>query len=247
MRKNFQVRIQYRICIGKQFGMLFQLKCTIGKIKDLQEEQYMSTIERNYYNMMDLPYMHNFTHISGTVYEVPYGYEFLGERFYTMSVEVERLSGTSDYIPVTLPGRLLYEMPTVGSKLTVEGQVRTYDIFGDDGQRHLDVRIFAQKVWNCSMTVENFVALTGTICRPTVYRNTPFGREICDVMLAVNRKFGKSDYIPCITWGMTARQAARLQVGSCVKIKGRFQSRDYEKDGIIRQAHEISVIRMEAE
>lgn len=173
--------------------------------------------------------------------------EFDHESFFTVYINVGRQSGTIDHLPITISKRLLTDIEVEGEEVLVEGEVRTYNKIGDDGRTHLHVRLFAKDIWPVKITNENFVTLTGFVCKPTAFRTTPFGREICDVMLAVNRKFGKSDYIPCITWRRTARFTASLPVGTCVKIEGRLQSRNYENTlGERREVYEVSAYHLQA-
>ena len=134
--------------------------------------------------------------------------------------------------------------------LCMEGQLRSYNKV-IEGAGRLLITAFAQRILNCEEDEENpnRVQLTGALCKPPSYRTTPFGREIADLMLAVNRSYGKSDYIPCITWGRTARYAANLKIGDRVQLVGRFQSRAYQKqlpDGtaLNKVAYEVSVSRL---
>ena len=166
----------------------------------------------------------NTLHLSGKVVGTPVvGHEAFGEKFYYLTLGVPRLSGAQDLLPVTLSERLLDgAMLSDGDTLAIDGQVRSY----------------------------NQIQLTGTLCKAPAYRTTPFGREIADMMLAVNRAYGKSDYIPCITWGRSARFAAKLDVGDKITLTGRLQSRAYQKqmpDGSVieKTAYEVSVGHLE--
>ncbi len=169
------------------------------------------------------------------------------------TLRVPRLSGAEDFLPITLSERLLIDEPiTAGSMLCMEGQLRSYNKV-IEGAGRLLITAFAQRLLNSEEDEENpnRVQLTGALCKPPSYRTTPFGREIADLMLAVNRSYGKSDYIPCITWGRTARYAANLKVGDKVQLVGRFQSRAYQKqlpDGttLNKVAYEVSVSRLSA-
>ena len=180
-------------------------------------------------------------------------HEVMKEPFYAGFLLVRRLSGVVDRLPVTLPGRLLTdEIMGSGALIQVQGQVRSYNkVVGGTGR--LAVTLFVQHLTaGGENDTLNHVELTGTLCKPPVYRATPFGREICDLMLAVNRAFGKSDYIPCITWGQNAQLAARFHVGDKLHITGRLQSREYQKqtsDGeyVTRSALEVSCFTLEAE
>ena len=144
-----------------------------------------------------------------------FSHEIYGEKFYIFDLSVPRLSGNSDIIPITISERLMVngELP-IGTKITVEGQFRSYNSYGE-GKNKLVLTVFAKNVT--------------LLCKKPVYRQTPFGREIADILLAVNRAYSKSDYIPCIAWGRTARFCENMEVGTEVKLVGRVQSRPYEK------------------
>ena len=176
-------------------------------------------------------------------------HEVFGEQFYRMELKVPRLSGTYDLLPVTVSERLIEGEVAPGMQIGISGQLRSYNkVIGGSGR--LLLTAFAQQLETPDETQNpNTVQLVGAICKPPSFRTTPFGREIADLMLAVNRSFGKSDYIPCIAWGRTARYAATLQVGDKLRIQGRFQSREYQKqmpDGnvINRIAYEVSISRL---
>ena len=193
----------------------------------------------------------NSLHLSGILTESPtYGHEVFGEKFYYATLSVSRLSGAEDLLPITLSERLMDGTPLeIGMPLAMEGQLRSYNKVVEGAGRLL-ITGFAQRLLPTDTNENpNQVALTGALCKPPSYRTTPFGREIADLMLAVNRAYGKSDYIPCITWGRTARFASHLKVGDKVQLLGRFQSRAYQKqlaDGsvISKMAYEVSVGRL---
>ena len=196
----------------------------------------------------------NIIHLRGEICQnLQFGHELFGEQFYTTTLRVPRLSGAEDFLPITLSERLLMSEPiTAGSMLSLEGQLRSYNKV-IEGSGRLLITAFAQRRINTEEDEENpnRVQLTGALCKPPSYRTTPFGREIADLMLAVNRSYGKSDYIPCITWGRTARYAANLHIGDKVQIVGRFQGRAYQKqlpDGttLNKVAYEVSVSRLAA-
>ena len=196
----------------------------------------------------------NIIHLRGQICQnLQFGHELFGEQFYTTTLRVPRLSGAEDFLPITLSERLLMQEPlSAGSMLCLEGQLRSYNKV-IEGSGRLLITAFAQRLLNCEEDEENpnRVQLTGALCKPPSYRTTPFGREIADLMLAVNRSYGKSDYIPCITWGRTARYAANLKIGDKVQLVGRFQSRAYQKqlaDGttLNKVAYEVSVSRLAA-
>ncbi len=179
-------------------------------------------------------------------------HEVMNEPFYTGTLLVKRLSGAVDRLPVTIPGKLLAVTPPDYEQLMLmSGQVRSYNKVVE-GSGRLMVTLFVQ---NMSETRENDtmnkVNLVGVLCKPPIYRSTPFGREICDMMLAVNRAFGKSDYIPCIAWGRNAQYASRFHVGDRVRLSGRLQSREYQKllengEYMVRNAYEVSAFTLEA-
>ena len=192
----------------------------------------------------------NLLHLCGVIENTPVvDHEVFGEQFYRMELKVPRLSGTYDLLPVTVSERLMEGEVVPGMQIGISGQLRSYNkVIGGSGR--LLLTAFAQQLETPDETQNpNTVQLVGAICKPPSFRTTPFGREIADLMLAVNRSFGKSDYIPCIAWGRTARYAATLQVGDKLRIQGRFQSREYQKqmpDGnvINRIAYEVSISRL---
>ena len=176
-------------------------------------------------------------------------HEVFGEQFYRMELNVPRLSGASDLLPVTVSERLMNDQVKPGVRLCIAGQLRSYNkVVGGSGR--LLLTAFAQRLLSPEEAENpNLIGLVGAICKPPSFRTTPFGREIADLMLAVNRSFGKSDYIPCIAWGRTARYAATLNVGDHLQVQGRFQSREYQKqlpDGTVmnRMAYEVSLNRL---
>ncbi len=179
-------------------------------------------------------------------------HQLYGEDFYRASVMVPRLSGTIDCVPVTLPGRLLCGyLPAEGERIAISGQLRSYNRHSEQGSR-LSVTLFARSIQPMGEgdAPENYLSLTGYLCKPAVFRTTPFMREIGDMLVACNRSFNKSDYLPCIAWGRNARIVSDMAVGSRVRIEGRLQSRRYQKvlaDGTVmdRTAHEISCSSVE--
>ena len=193
------------------------------------------------------------------VSEKNYSHEIYGEKFYTFNLEVIRLSSTTDIIPITISERLLTDLEiVVGKQVRVEGQFRSYNSYVNDKNR-LILTVFAKEIKEfvieedseeAKEVVTNEVTLLGYVCKKPIYRQTPFGREIADILLAVNRAYNKSDYIPCIAWGRNARFCQNMEVGTEVKITGRVQSRMYEKkheDGTVepRVAYEVSIASME--
>ena len=192
--------------------------------------------------------------------EKKFSHEIYGEKFYIFNLSVPRLSGNADNIPVTISERLLTNQDiTVGAKLEIEGQFRSYNSY-DHEKNRLILTVFVKDIQfleNQEEEVEfrkdqisNEVVLDGFICKKPIYRKTPFGREISDILLAVKRAYNKSDYIPCIAWGRNARFCENVPVGTEVRIVGRVQSREYEKkyeDGTVEKkvAYEVSVSSLE--
>ena len=162
------------------------------------------------------------------------------------------MSEQEDVLPITISERLFTDNEIViGESLAIEGQFRSYNKF-EDGKSRLMLTIFVRQILDCDDERNpNMIELTGFICKPTVYRMTPFKREICDILLAVNRAYNKSDYIPCIAWGRNARYAQNFSVGEQITITGRIQSRDYQKevDGLVtvKTAYEVSIGKISTE
>lgn len=188
----------------------------------------------------------NLAHVSGTITEEPrFSHNILGEGFYDLKLSVPRLSSEYDTIPVTISERLIDNLKS-GDNLSIDGQFRSYNKL-EDGRSKLILTLFAKElVDDETRTSTNTINLVGYLCKPPVYRTTPFGREICDCLVAVNRAYNKSDYIPCIAWGRNARFVKNLAVGEKIALTGRIQSRDYQKkleDGSeeVRTAYEISI------
>ncbi len=215
---------------------------------------------------MDTNYLENnyLTLVGKVTGEKKFSHEIYGERFYIFNLEIPRLSGTSDLIPITISERLITEETLKeGQKLLVKGQFRSYNSYESEKNRLIltvfakDVRIIIDEEENEEESefvkkdvITNEVVLVGYICKKPIYRQTPFGREIADILLAVNRAYNKSDYIPCIAWGRNARFCQNLEIGSRIKLVGRVQSRNYEKkheDGTveIRVAYEVSIGSLE--
>lgn len=199
---------------------------------------------------MDCLMTNNVVYLTGRVAEEPkYSHQVFGEGFYETKVEVERLSGLVDVIPVTVSERLLGEGDfEEGKYVSVSGQFRSYNKIAD-GKSRLMLTVFVRETNEELPPNTNKIELIGYVCKPPVYRTTPFKREIADVLIAVNRAYNKSDYIPCIAWGRNARFAEKLVVGDKVGLSGRIQSREYRKtdeNGVesVRVAYEISVNRL---
>lgn len=184
--------------------------------------------------------------------ELVLSHRVYGENFYNTVMKVPRLSGVSDYLPVTVSERLLIDCPaTLGEEYFVSGQFRSYNNYSDTGSR-LKLTVFAKSFCLAEETDEyetNEIYLDGYLCKEPVFRATPFGREIADMLIAVNRSYGKSDYIPVIAWSRNARFCASLSVGTRLKIYGRVQSREYQKktenEILVKTAYEISASKIE--
>ena len=183
-----------------------------------------------------------------------YSHEVYGEGFYMVEVAVSRLSNFSDYIPLMISERLIDTSQSyIGQKVYVTGQLRSYNRH-EELKNRLVLSVFVREIEFIEEETEemksNQILLDGYICKDPIYRKTPLGREIADLLVAVNRSYGKSDYIPCICWGRNARFAARFEVGVHVQIWGRIQSREYvkrlnEDEVEKRTAYEVSVSKIE--
>ncbi len=192
--------------------------------------------------------------------EKRFSHEIYGEKFYIFDLSIPRLSGNADNIPITISERLLTQTDLpIDSKVSIQGQFRSYNCYQGEKNR-LILTVFAKEVEFLENQEEeiqvgkdvttNEVILDGYICKKPIYRKTPFGREIADLLLAVNRSYNKSDYIPCIAWGRNAKFCETVPVGAEIRIVGRVQSREYEKkyeDGTVekRVAYEVSVASLE--
>ena len=219
---------------------------------------------------MDTNYLENnyLTLVGRVTGEKTFSHEIYGEKFYRFSLSIARLSGNADIIPITVSERLISDDTlSEGKKLLIKGQFRSYNsfeneknklvltVFAKDVQELPEAATQAQEGENSEETpkkdeMTNEVVLIGFVCKKPIYRQTPFGREIADLLLAVNRAYNKSDYIPTIAWGRNARFCQNIEVGAQVKIVGRVQSRQYEKkheDGSVetKTAYEVSVCSLE--
>ena len=204
---------------------------------------------------MDKIFENNIVEIAGTVATEPeYSHEVFGERFYIFSISVKRLSGMLDTIPVTISERAInISEIRVGKRFKIYGQFRSFNKHMEHAHR-LILSVFARDIMelddNQLDVNENYIFLDGYLCKEPIYRKTPLEREIADLLVAVNRSYGKSDYIPCIAWGRNARYASGLDVGMNIKIYGRIQSREYQKrisdtETETRTAYEVSVSGIE--
>ena len=183
-----------------------------------------------------------------------FSHQVLGEGFYMTEIQVKRLSDTEDRIPVMISERLVdITQDPIGEYVEIRGQFRSYNKH-EEGHNRLVLSLFAREIKYANEEEQpnhlNKIFLDGYICKPPVYRKTPYGREIADILLAVNRSYDKSDYIPCICWGRNAIYASSLEVGSHLQMEGRIQSRKYvkkldEKNVEERVAYEVSVSGLE--
>lgn len=193
----------------------------------------------------------NFTKLCGTMAGAPvYSHTSRGHDFYSFPMEVRRLSGNADTINIVLRREQLAQLEVQeAEKLCVIGQLRTFNNRRGEGAK-LIITVFARELFFCDDEDLNMVELNGALCKEPNLRTTPMGRDICDLMVAVNRRYGRSDYLPCICWGIKARDAAQWPVGSQVHIQGRIQSRNYikvtQEGPVEKTAFEVSVTEIEA-
>lgn len=187
--------------------------------------------------------------LNGVVVEKPvFSHETYGEGFYEVKLSVPRLSDHNDILPVTVSEKMLKDFG-LGQEVAIKGQFRSFNKLAGDKSK-LVLNVFAREIIekNDSMN-PNIIELVGFLCKPPIFRTTPFNREICDILIAVNRAYNKSDYLPCIAWGRNARYIRDAKVGSKLQIVGRIQSRDYQKrlssgEFETKTAYEISVTRV---
>ena len=183
-----------------------------------------------------------------------FSHDVFGEGFYVMDISVGRLSESNDIIPIMVSERLVdVKKDYTGMQAVINGQFRSYNRH-EESRNRLVLSVFAREIEIMEEPTEevrpNYIFLDGFVCKPPIYRKTPLGREIADVLLAVNRPYGKSDYIPCICWGRNARFADGFRVGEHIQIWGRIQSREYQKkisetEFEKRVAYEVSVSKLE--
>ena len=187
--------------------------------------------------------------LTGTVVSEPeFIYEVYGEQFFNLFLEVKRISGVADIVPLTISERLFnLEDKFTGTVVRVSGQFRSFNKH-EENKNRLVLSVFVREIERVvnDYDEENEIEIDGFVCKDPVYRKTPLGREIADILFAVNRSYGKSDYIPCIVWGRNAVYTSGLPVGTHLKLTGRIQSRGYVKmyeDGTEEQrtAYEVSV------
>lgn len=183
-----------------------------------------------------------------------FSHDAFGEGFYLFDLMVNRLSDTADIIPIMVSERLVdVKKDYTGMHAVVSGQFRSYNRH-EESRNRLVLSVFAREIEIVEEPAgdvrPNYIFLDGFVCKPPIYRKTPLGREIADLLLAVNRPYGKSDYIPCICWGRNARFADSFEIGEHIQIWGRIQSRKYQKrieEGVFeeRTAYEVSVSKVE--
>ena len=193
----------------------------------------------------------NKVYLSGQIVSEPvFSHEVYGEGFYELQLAVNRLSEQKDVLPVTISERLIsFHNLRVGSNITLLGQFRSYNKLLDQKSKLMLTVFVRELVPYDEGKNPNIIELKGYICKPPIYRTTPFNREICDILLAVNRSYNKSDYLPTIAWGRNARFVKNLSVGEHVSISGRIQSREYQKkldenNVITKVAYEVSVSKI---
>lgn len=193
----------------------------------------------------------NIITISGRIVsDIKYSHEVFGEKFYEFTLAVKRASGTEDMLPICVSAYILNGFLDKDDFVTIKGQIRSYNKVENEKNK-LILTVFAQDILPYEKTVvSNSVELSGYICKKPVYRVTPLGREVCDIMIALNRQYNKSDYVPCIVWGRNARFTGNLAVGEHIKVIGRLQSRNYEKKlddetTVTKTVYEVSVSRIE--
>lgn len=198
---------------------------------------------------MDENNINNYIELQGSLAAAPeFSHASRGESFYSFPLEVDRLSGNYDRLNIIVRRELLNGLEiSEGQKMRITGEVRSFNNKSGEGAK-LVITVFAKELSLCNGEDINNVHLIGTLCKPPNLRITPMGRDICDLMLAVNRRYGRSDYLPCISWGLKAREAVNWDTGTAVELTGRLQSRKYIKliDGepVEKTAFEISAIEI---
>lgn len=189
--------------------------------------------------------------IAGEVVSEPkFSHQVFDEKFFEFDLKVTRLSDSFDIIPITISEKLLLGNDVmIGSKICGNGQFRSYNKL-EDGRSKLLLTVFLREITPYIESENpNYIEITGYVCKEPVFRTTPFKREISDVLLAVNRSYNKSDYLPCIAWGRNARFVKNFNIGDKVMVTGRIQSRDYQKkindEFVTKTAYEVSLNRIE--
>lgn len=199
----------------------------------------------NYNNLKN-----NVVSMHGEIYTMPeYSHEVYGEEFYEFILKVDRLSDSYDLVPITISSRLIDNFE-IGKKIGIEGQFRSYNKQVDNKSK-LMLTVFVRNLIEYNPnTNPNYIEVIGFVCKEPIYRTTPFNREICDILIAVNRSYNKSDYLPLIAWGRNARYSQNFKVGDRIKIVGRIQSREYVKkiseyENVTKTAYEVSLNKIE--
>lgn len=176
--------------------------------------------------------------------EFEYSHDMVGKRFYHSTLEVKRSSGTVDYIPILAEQSLIEDDHYASKRVQIVGEYRSFN-----DCRHLKLNVYVRQIFviedDIGVTNRNLIFISGYICKKPILRITPFGKSISDVLLAVNRQYGKTDYIPCVFWGKCARDINNLEIGAHVEVTGRIQSRTYIKDGELNTAYELSASTLE--
>lgn len=199
---------------------------------------------------MEEMWTNNMVELIGTLGGRPeFSHRSRTEDYYTFPLEIERLSGTTDRVNIVVGAPVLEKTElTEGGKIYIRGEARSFNNKSGKGSK-LIITVLARELRLSDGEDKNTVLLTGTLCKAPNFRKTPMGREICDMMLAVNRRYERSDYLPCIAWGQTAALASEWDVGTSVRLEGRLQSRNYIKVqngvGVEKTAYEVSVITAE--
>jgi hypothetical protein len=233
----------------------FFINLVVSFKKNLHFIDVPSIYERGLRFMADKIFENNQVTITGEVVsEFQYSHEVFGEGFYMVEVSVNRLSNFADIIPMMVSERLIdTQQSCIGRFIRVDGQFRSYNRH-EEKRNRLVLSVFVRELEFVDEVPEgdksNQIFLDGYICKEPIYRKTPLGREIADLLIAVNRSYGKSDYIPCICWGRNARYASGFEIGGHVQVNGRIQSREYvkklsETEVEHRVAYEVSVSKIE--
>lgn len=197
----------------------------------------------------------NYCEVTGIIETEPqFNHEIYGEKFYLFTLRSERLSKSFDFINITVSEKLISDLNEIapGRKIRATGQFRSYNNFSGVGNK-LILTLFVKEIeflTDETYNLINYISLEGFLCKEPVYRVTPFGREITDILLAVNRIHNKSDYLPLICWGRNAKFASTLKIGDKIKVSGRIQSREYQKklddeEIITKTAYEISINKID--
>lgn len=189
----------------------------------------------------------NKIYLQGIVSDLKFSHEYKGEKFYSFLLSTNRLSGYTDVLPCVV-SEVAVRYVENGKNIGLCGEVRTQN-YTKNGKRHMKVYVFVNDFGDCGEDNANYVELQGFICKQPNLRETPLGRTICDVFIAVNRMGDRSDYIPCIFWGRQALRVAEMEVGKEISITGRLQSREYVKQNIFgecetKTAYELSVVEL---